>query len=163
MKNRKCSPKVIDRIMNSRKSVATASKRRVRRSVLSEDRVNARAQMEINPVYQELAEIAVKQNKQAYHFILEAYLIGPLGEPKIRFRNTYEKYKPEVIYEANLKLNSSDPMASTFEGHFKAQTTSFGMLPVKEYAKYAENVAHTYGMLKELEEVDISGLARIDM
>lgn len=159
MKNRKCSPKVIDRIMNSRKSVATASKRRARRSVLSEDRINARAQMEINPVYQELAEIA-----DAYGYeLLEAYLIGPLGEPKIRFRNTYEKYKPEVIYEANLKLNSSDPMASTFEGHFKAQTTSFGMLPVKEYAKYAENVAHTYGMLKELEEVDISGLARIDM
>ena len=83
MKNRKCSPKVIDRIMNSRKSVATASKRRVRRSVLSEDRVNARAQMEINPVYQELAEIA-----DVYGYeLLEAYLIGPLGEPKIRFRN----------------------------------------------------------------------------
>ena len=130
----------------------------LRHSVLASAESDIRIQMEDNPVFQQIAEIA---DNHGYELSV-AYLVGPANEPRIRFKNVNEKFKPEISYEARMNFNFSNPMESTFEGHFRVQTTSYGSLAIDEYSKLAQYVANAYEMLKELEAVDISGLEHID-
>lgn len=156
--NKEYSTKEIDRILSNTNNALISSKQYSRRSILASTESDKRVQMEDNPVFQQIAEIA---ENHGYELSI-AYLVGPANEPRIRFKNVNEKFKPEISFDAKMNFNFSNPMESTFEGHFRVQTTSYGSLAIDEYSKLAQYVANAYEMLKELEAVDISGLAHID-
>lgn len=103
--------------------------------------------IEKNPVNKKIQQIASKYGYVAGQSYMRWY-----GSANIHISPKNDDFHPAIYY--------SDDDYGKFNPKFEIQTTSYGSLDSKEYADFLKGCTDAYNMVKELEKIDVTKLAK---